>query len=59
MPVCFVQQLQETLKGYVRGRGADAFRIFGTRRAITALEAAAEPLRSAADVDDLQLGAQP
>eukprot|EP00892_Ulva_mutabilis_P008549 jgi/Ulvmu1/6066/UM027_0044.1 len=58
VPVCFVQQLQETLKGYVRGRGADSFRLFGTRRAITALESATTPIRSAADVDNLHLGAK-
>lgn len=56
-PVCLVAQLEETLKGYVRGRGADSFRIFGTRRAINTLASATRPLRTPADVDDLSLGA--
>lgn len=58
-PVCFVRQMEETLQGYVRGRGADSFRIFGTRRAISALTSATLPIRSAADVDALRLGAHP
>jgi hypothetical protein len=56
--VCIVEQLEVSLKGYVRGRGADTFRMFNTRRAIGTIASASSPLKTEEDVDKLPLGAQ-
>jgi hypothetical protein len=57
--VCIVEELEKSTAAYVRGRGADTFRLFATKRAITALRVTPQPISSDADVDSLGLGALP
>lgn len=54
--VCIIDELERSLGAYVRGRGADTFRLFGTKRAITTLRGVSRALTSDADVDSLGLG---
>ena len=58
-PVCIVAELQRSMQQYVKGRGADRFRMFGTERAIATLQTAKQPLCTDDDVDALGLGAAP
>jgi hypothetical protein len=56
-PVCIIEGLVENTHQYVKGRGADRFRLFGTQRAISTLQTVDKPLVTEQDVDELGLGA--
>jgi hypothetical protein len=53
-----VEQLELSMKAYVRGRGVDTFRMFNTSRAVGTIASATVPLKTDADVDKLPLGAR-
>jgi hypothetical protein len=53
VPCCIVRELESSMNLYVKGRGADTFRIWNTQRAVHALEGLMLPLETEEDVDAL------